>query len=108
MTAAEKEISLKDFVKGIIDWFKFLFSKWLIIGIVAAIGAGLGVLYAYTAKPTYTASLSFVLSNKSSSGGSLMGLASQFGFDLGGSNIDAFSGDNIIALMQSRRMVQEE
>ncbi|MEP6844364.1 MAG: Wzz/FepE/Etk N-terminal domain-containing protein [Panacibacter sp.] len=107
MAAAEKEISFKEFVNTIIDWIKFLFSKWLIIGIIAAIGAGLGVLYAFVATPGYSASLTFVLSNKDISGGSLMGLASQFGFNMGSSGTDAFSGDNIITLMNSRKMVQE-
>ena len=107
MSAEEKEISLKDLIKRVIEWVKFLFSKWLIIGIISAIGAGLGVLYAFTATPEYSASISFVLSNQNAAGGSLMGLASQFGFDLGGSSTDAFSGDNIIALMSSRKMVQQ-
>lgn len=107
MGEEEKEVSLKDLINRVIDWIKYLFSKWLIIGIVAAFGAGMGLLYAYMAKPVYSASVSFVLSNKSASGGGLMGLASQFGFDLGSNGTDVFSGDNIISLMRSRKMVQE-
>lgn len=107
MSSEEKEISFKEFIDKIAEWIKYLFSKWMIIGVVAAVGAGLGVLYAYLAKPTYSASVSFVLSNQVSSGGGLMGLANQFGIDLGGGGNDAFSGDNIIALIESRKMVQQ-
>lgn len=107
MGEEEKEVSLKDLINRVIDWIKYLFSKWLIIGIVAAFGAGMGLLYAYRSTPSYSASVSFVLSNQLSSGGNLMGLASQFGIDLGSSGTDVFSGDNIIALMRSRKMVQE-
>ena len=107
MGEEEKEVSLKDLINRLIDWIKYLFSKWLIIGIVAAVGAGLGVLYAYMAKPVYSASVSFVLSNKSASGGGLMGLASQFGFDFGSNGTDVFSGDNIISLMRSRKMYRK-
>lgn len=107
MSAEEKEISFKEFISKISEWVKYLFSKWLIIGFVSAVGAALGVLYAYMAKPTYKASVSFVLSNQATSGGGLLGLANQFGVDLGGGGTDAFSGDNIIALMKSRKMVQQ-
>jgi LPS O-antigen subunit length determinant protein (WzzB/FepE family) len=107
MSDESKEISLKDLVKRFIAWVKFLFSKWLIIVIASAIGAALGLVFAFTAKPDYSASISFVLSNQNIAGGGLMGLASQFGFNLGGSSTDAFSGDNIIALMSSRKMVQQ-
>jgi len=107
MAPVEKEISLKEFVKIIVSWFKYLLSKWLFIGIVSALGAAAGFWYAYNAEPTYKASISFVLASNAASGGGLMGLASQFGLDLGSGNTDAFAGDNIIALMKSRKMVQE-
>ena len=64
-------------------------------------------LYANFAKSTFKAEISFVLSSNSASDGGLMGLANQFGLDLGSSNTDAFAGDNIISLMKSRKMVEE-
>lgn len=107
MGAEEKEISFKEMLSTFIDWIKYLFSKWLVIGIVAAICGGIGVLYAWLAKPTYKASISFVLSSNNQSGNNLLGLASQFGLDLGNSGNDVFAGDNIMTLMKSRKMVQE-
>ncbi|MEP6682005.1 MAG: hypothetical protein ABJA35_02050 [Parafilimonas sp.] len=102
------EISLQKIVQQTGEYIRYLFSKWLIIVIAGIFGGVLGLVYAYNAKPTYTAALNFVLSSgSSSSGGGLMGFASQFGLNLNSSDDDAFSGDNIITLMKSRKMVQE-
>ena len=105
--STEKEISLKEFLGKLGSWFKYLLSNWILICIVSVATAGLGVWYAYAAKPKYEATVSFVLSSNNMPGGSLFGLASQFGINLDGSNTDVFAGDNIIALMKSRRMVQQ-
>ena len=107
MTNQEQEVTLKDIVKRIRQIFTFLLSKWVIIVIFGVTGGVLGFLYAWNAKPKFTASLNFVLSANSSSGGSLLGLANQFGLNLGNDNDNVFTGDNIIALMKSRRMVQQ-
>lgn len=107
MSEESKEISFKEFIKNIAEWFRYFLSKWLVIGVFSALCAGAGVLYAYTSKPSYSASVSFVLSNQTLSGGGIMGLASQFGIDLGSGGTDAFSGDNIITLMTSGKMVEQ-
>ena len=99
-------LSFRDIVNQVIAIVKYLLSKWLVIGIVAFIGATAGVAYAMISTPQYSATLSFVLSSNSSSG-NLMGLANQFGFNLGTDNSDMFSGGNIVSLMKSRRTVQE-
>lgn len=103
----DQEVTINDVAKRLKALWKFLFSKWLVILIAGIIGGALGLIYALNAKPKYSATLNFVLSSNSSSGGGLMGLATQFGINLGGDNNDAFSEENIVTLMQSRRMVQE-
>jgi hypothetical protein len=108
MNNQEEEITLKDIVERTKQVVRYLLSKWVIIVIVGILGGAIGLVYAWNAKPKYSAPLNFVLSaNSSSGGGSLMGLASQFGINLGNDNNNVFSGDNIIALMVSRRMVQQ-
>lgn len=106
MSYHNDEVSLKYILLQIKDWFYYLLSKWLILLIAGIIGGSLGLWYAYSSKPTYTAPLSFILSNNDANAG-LMGLASQFGVDLGTGGNDAFMGDNIISLMTSRNMVQK-
>jgi capsule polysaccharide export protein KpsE/RkpR len=102
----QEEVSLRDVIKRMRQIIRFLLSKWLIIVIVGISGGALGLLYAYLAAPSYTAKLNFVLSTNSDNQ-TFMGLASQFGINLGTGSNDLFSGDNIITLMKSRRMVQQ-
>ncbi len=106
MNNPEQEVSLKDIIKRIKQITAFLLSKWIIIVLFGIVGGVLGLLYAWNSKPKYSATLNFVLS-ETSSGGNLLGLANQFGINLGNDNDNVFSSDNIIALMKSRRMVQQ-
>jgi len=101
------QISLREILFTIRDWIVFLFSKWLIILIVGIVGGILGFLYASLSTPQYRAPLSFILANADENNANLMGIASQFGINLGSGSDDVFKGNNIIALMKSRRMVQK-
>lgn len=105
--SSQDEISFRKLIDQISVYIRYLLSKWLIIVIVGIIGGIIGLVYAYTAESKYTATLNFVLSSSSSSSGGLTGFASQFGLNLGSSGDDVFTGDNIITLMKSRRMLQE-
>lgn len=103
------DITLKDFVLKIVALQKYLFSKWILILSISAIASLLGITYSFIKKPVYEAELSFALDDDKSSNGGLgaaMGLASQFGIDFGSSGGGAFSGDNLLALMKSRSMVE--
>lgn len=109
-SSAEDEISLKDLLLKIKEWFVYLLSKWKIIIAAGIIGAGIGLAYTFNEKPIYTATLSFVLEDEKSGGGGLsgaLGLASQFGIDMGGSAGGIFSGANLLELFKSRRMVEQ-
>ena len=107
--AGEAEISLKELILKLREWWRYLLSKWLIILLAGIVGGLLGLGYAYFKKPIYKAVLSFALEDDKTgvSMGGAIGLASQFGFDVGGSGGGAFSGDNLLVLMQSRAMVQK-
>ena len=108
--SAEDEISLKELIIKLKEWFIYLLSKWMIIGLAGFIGAGIGLFYALNDKPIYTATLSFVLEDEKSGGGGLsgaLGLASQFGIDMGGSAGGIFTGTNLLELFKSRRMVEQ-
>lgn len=87
----------------------YTFKRWWIIMFGLLAGAGTGILYYYLQKPKYEAITTFILEEKSPAGGGLAGLASQFGFNLGslagGGSI--FSGDNILDILKSRRIVKQ-
>ena len=103
------EITLKAIVLKTKEWWRYLVSKWLVIFIAGIIGGVIGLAYAKYKKPVYKADLSFALEDDASSGGlsGAAGLASQFGFDVGGGGGGAFSGDNLLLLMKSRSMVEK-
>ncbi len=106
----QEEISLKELILKIKDWYRFLLSKWIVLLAAGIIGGAIGVGYAFMQKPTYTASLSFALEDEKSGGGGLsgaLGLASSLGIDLGGSAGGAFSGANLLELMKSRNIVEK-
>jgi LPS O-antigen subunit length determinant protein (WzzB/FepE family) len=106
MSTTDGEISVKYVVLKLKEWIRYLWSKWLIIGIAALVCGVLTMLYTWFSRPSYTATLSFVLSSSAQTS-SLAGLASQFGIDLSGGSDDAFTGGNIMALMNSKTMVQK-
>ena len=106
----QDEISLKELLLKIKDWYRFLISKWVVLAAAAIIGSAIGVGYAFMQKPEYTANLSFALEDEKSGGGGLsgaLGLASSLGIDLGTSAGGAFSGANLTELMKSRKIVEK-
>ncbi|MFA4870241.1 MAG: Wzz/FepE/Etk N-terminal domain-containing protein [Pedobacter sp.] len=102
------EISLKELILKIQEFWRYLLSKWLIIVICGLIGGALGFAYASSKKPVYTATTTFVLEDEKSGGGlgNLAGLASMAGVDLGGSGGGIFQGDNILGLYKSRSILE--
>ena len=103
------EISLKEVVQKLKEWYEYLLSEWKIIILAGIIGAGLGLTYSVIKKPIYTATLTFALEDeKGSSGiGGALGLASSFGLDLGGGGGGIFTSSNLAELFKSRSMVEK-
>lgn len=106
---ADDEISLKELVAKLNEAYHYLLSRWKFIALAAALGACIGLTYSFIKKPVYKAEYSFVLEDEKSGGLSgALGLASQFGLDVGGAGGGgAFAGDNLLELMKSRSMVQQ-
>jgi hypothetical protein len=103
------EISLKELLAKVKEWYNYLFSQWKIIVLAGIVGASLGLAYSFVKKPVYTATLSFALEDeKSGSGlGGALGLAGSLGLDLGGSGGNIFTGSNLTELFKSRSMVEQ-
>lgn len=107
--APDDEISLKELILKLREWYRYLLSKWLIILIAGLIGGALGFAYALTQHPVYIAETTFVLEEGESGGGlgQYAGLVSMMGVDLGSGGGGIFKGENILELYKSRRMIQE-
>jgi len=104
------EISLKELIVKIKEWYDYLLSQWKIILLAVIIGACLGLSYSILKKPIYTASLSFALEDEKGGNGGIggaLGLASSFGLDIGGSGGGIFSSSNLVELFKSRSMVEK-
>jgi uncharacterized protein involved in exopolysaccharide biosynthesis len=102
------EISLKELIQKIQEWIAYLKTQWKLIIGIAALGGIIGFVYASFQKPTYVATTTFVLDEDKGGGmGGAMGLASSFGFDLGGGGGGLFTSSNIVELMKSRLVVEK-
>ena len=103
------EISLKELIQKIQEWIAYLKTQWKLIISIAALGGIIGFVYASFQKPNYLATTTFVLEEDKGGGGlgGAMGLASSFGFDLGGGGGGLFTSSNIIELMKSRLVVEK-
>jgi uncharacterized protein involved in exopolysaccharide biosynthesis len=102
------EISLKELIQKIQEWIAYLKTQWKLVIGIAALGGIIGFVYASFQKPNYLATTTFVLEEDKGGGmGGAMGLASSFGFDLGGGGGGLFTSSNIIELMKSRLVVEK-
>jgi hypothetical protein len=103
------EISLKELILKAKEGWQYLLSKWIIILVFGLGGAAIGLVVSLMTKPKYTAKLSFALVEKSAGGGGLADLASSFGLGsmMGGGSSGAFSGDNLLEIMQSPHTIDQ-
>lgn len=101
--------SLKEILEKAKEWYFYLLVQWRIIVLAGILGAILGLAYSFIKKPIYTATLTFALEDEKSGGGlgGALGLASSFGFDVGGSGGGIFVGSNLTELFKSRTMVEK-
>lgn len=104
----QAEITIQDIVKIVKEWWGYLLSNYKIILLVGILGGACGLIYSMRKKDIYVATLSFALEDdKSGSMGGALGLASQFGLDVGGGGSSVFAGANLIELFKSRSMVEK-
>jgi len=87
-------------------YLKIRKNWWLFVSIGLLCGL-LGYIYASKQKPTYESRLTFALNDGGESDlSSTFGIASQFGFNIGGSG-GAFASDNILEIILSRKVIEK-
>ncbi|MEY4309373.1 MAG: hypothetical protein RL422_1576 [Bacteroidota bacterium] len=107
--ADKKTIVLGDVIESIKRFFSYLRSQSKLIVLCGFLGVVLPLIYRALQKPAYAASTTFILEEKSATGGGLAGIASQVGLDLGslGSGSSLFTGDNILDIIKSRVIIEK-
>ena len=101
----KQEVTIGELFSNAYNYAKYVLSKWLVIIVVISIGALIGLLISVYKKPIFESTLTFALEEESSGASDALGLASQFGFDLGAGSGGAFKGPNVLELFKSRLMV---
>lgn len=100
----DDEITLKDLIKKIQEfWHEAWKNKWWII-LVAALGASAFLLNAWLTPPTYPAKTVFMLNEEEGSTSGISSLLGQFG--LGGGGKSKLNLDKIIELSKSFKILQ--
>ncbi|HET8573169.1 MAG TPA: hypothetical protein VFL76_04790 [Edaphocola sp.] len=100
------DVSLKDVLLSVREWLHYLLLQWKILAIALLVGGLAGIAYSYFSPRKYVAKTTFVLDDDSQNGqalGALAGLSNVLGGGSGDGSL--FSGDNIIWLYTSDRML---
>ena len=101
----DDEITLTDIWIKVQEWSAYLWKlKGWVIAITFLFAVG-GYLKVKLARPVYSATLTFSL-EQGGGKSNIAGLASQFGFSMGGEG-GTFMGDNLLNIMKSRRLIDE-
>ena len=102
------EIQLKDILIRLSEYTAFLLKKKLTIIFISLLFALVGSIYVFFSDDQYKAELTFVVEGEHAGGtlGSMSGIASQFGFDVGGGSSATFSQSNILQLLKSRGVIE--
>lgn len=109
-TNNHKTAALTEVINAIQGYFSFVLGQKKLFGLLMLSTVLFAMIYGFFQSPKYEATSSFVLEEKSSAGGGLAGLASQYGFDmnsLSGAGSGLFSGDNILDIVKSRVIVEK-
>ena len=98
------ETTLPELIENTLRFLTYLRRKWLIIILLSTLGFVLGIVYSVVKKTKYEADLTFSTFEEKSTGGGLAGIAAQFGVSIGSAG-DVFNGDNLLALIQSKKIL---
>lgn len=103
----QNQVQLFALIHSIKQFANYFLKRWYILFFAGVIGGGLGILYASFQKPNFQSRLTFALEENSGGLSGALNLAAQFGISIGNGGKDIFAGDNIIAILSSRRMVED-
>ncbi len=101
----KSEVTINELLGNAYIYIKYVLSKSVLIISAIVVGVLLGLLISIVKKPIFESTLTFALKEESLNISDALGLAGQFGFDLGAGSGDAFKGQNVLELFKSRLIV---
>lgn len=104
------EKTLRETILQFRDWKNYLKLKLKTIALITIIFGIIGFAWASYQKTQYVAKLIFALEEEKQSAGGLggaLGIASQFGIELGGNTAGLFSNTSIMELMKTRNIIEK-
>lgn len=104
----DNEANLKDVIISVRNYMIELKNKIFLIFSIVLIFLIVGYFYSISKNDKYVATISFIVEDKTQgfNVNSMSGIASQFGFDLGGNSTSSFSQQNVIELLKSRKIIE--
>ena len=101
------EATLKDVIITLLDYKNELKKRFILIFSVIILFILFGYGYSNLKEEKYIATLSFIVEENSevSTISAMSGMASQFGFDIGGHSSSSFSQQNVIELLKTRKII---
>lgn len=101
------EVSLNDIFTNAMELARFSWKRRGFLVAFSFLGAAFAFTYAhFSNKITFTSRITFVIEGGSQPSG-ISSLASQFGLGGGSGGSSMFSGDNVMLLLQSRRIIEQ-
>ncbi|NND34078.1 MAG: hypothetical protein HKN76_15925 [Saprospiraceae bacterium] len=105
METYEDEITLKELILKVREYWKEIWKHWLLIGLIALPFVIFKIYQAYTSPITFPATLTFMVDeDEGNSLGAMAGILGQFGF--GSTAGGKYNLDKILEVSRSRRVLQ--
>lgn len=107
MPSKSDQMLLVDLLHRLEHLLQHILKRWYILVLAGLIGGLAGIGYVWIQPPVYEARGSFAIDEKNAGLGGALGFAAELGLNLGSSGRDVFSGENIIYIMHSKRMIEQ-
>jgi hypothetical protein len=111
MQSPSNNFSILQMLSSILEKLKDTFiQKFKLLFLVGCIGGAIGLSYSLIKHTKYNSEITFLVEENKAGGGLLSSLGSQIGIDvssMAGAGNSVISGDNMLELLKSKKMMQE-
>lgn len=102
----EALVRFADLRSGLAGLFQYVLRRWYILLISGVVGALAGIMYATFQQPRYASNVTFALEENNGNMNGAFNLAAELGLSLGSGSGNLFTGENILQVLTSRRIIE--